>query len=80
MILKNEELRFESQKTLRQVCEFLGVSTEPFLDVDSKEVHAIPYKTSMSKKEKKFLRSKFEFEIKNIERILGWDCSDWLSG
>mgnify|MGYP000156021841 CR=1 FL=1 len=80
MILKNEELRFEPQKKFWQVCEFLGVDTEPFLNIDSKELHETPYKTLMSEKEEDYLRSEFEFEIKNIERMLGWDCSDWLSG
>jgi hypothetical protein len=78
LILKNEALRFELQKTLYQICEFLTVSTEPFLDIDLKEVYATPYKTLMSKKEKDYLRSEFEFEIKNLERMLGWDCADWL--
>lgn len=79
LILKNEELRFEPQKALRQICDFLDVGTEPLLDIDSKEVHATPYKASMSEKEKDYLKNEFEFEIKNIERILGWDCSDWVS-
>lgn len=79
LILKNEALRIEPKKTLKQICEFLGVSAEPFLEIDSKVVHATPYKISMSKKEKDYLRSEFEFEIKNIERMLGWDCNDWLS-
>lgn len=78
LILKNEDLRFEPQKTLRQVCDFLGVSTEPFIILTSKEVHVTPYKTAMSKKEKDYLRSVFEFEIKNLERMLGWDCAGWL--
>lgn len=78
LILKNEDLRFESKKTLCQVCEFLGIDTELFSNIDSKEIHATPYKTSMSKKEKDYLRNEFEYEIKCIEHLLGWDCSDWL--
>jgi len=77
LVLRNEELKQNPNKTLQKVCEFLGV--EILQGIESLDVHALPYTASMSKREKDYLRSVFEYEIRGIERVLEWDCSNWLS-
>ncbi len=78
LVIRIENLRNQLQKTLDVVCEFLGIN--PYQVIKNKNVHSRPYVSPMSAREKEFLRSIFEFEIHGIERILGWDCSDWLTG
>lgn len=77
MVIKNEYLRKQPHKAIKDVCDFLGINH--FSDIKIRDVHSRPYKSKMTDKEKKYLQSIFEHEIRDIERVLGWDCSDWLS-
>lgn len=77
LILKNEYLRDEPEKCLQQVCEFLEV--EHYESVSHKEIHSRPYTSQMSEKEREYLRSVYEFDIRQVERMLDWDCSSWLA-
>ena len=77
LILKNEYLKDQPREALKEVCNFLEVIN--FKSVKIREVHSRPYSSKMSDKEKKHLRFIFEHEIRGIERVLGWDCSNWLS-
>lgn len=78
LIMKNEYLKEKPNEALRDVCEFLGVSQ--FRYMQHKNVHSRPYDSNISKEEREYLRFLFEFEIKELERELNWDCSYWLSG
>jgi hypothetical protein len=33
----------------------------------------------MSAADRRYLVGVFEQEIRNLERLLGWNCGDWLS-
>jgi hypothetical protein len=77
LVLKNEYLKEQPDKCLKDVCAFLGVND--FESVNPKDVHSHPYSLKISDKEKEYLRFIFEHEIRGLERTLGWDCSDWLS-
>ncbi len=76
LVLKSEELRANPQKVLNEVCHFLGVG--PLKKIVAKEVHAKPYVSPMSERERDYLRQVFEPEIKKLEEMLTWDCSNWL--
>jgi len=78
LILRNEELRIRPKEALEKVCNLLGVT--PFQSVEERNVHSRPYVTSLERNEKEFLRCVYEHEIKELERLLGWDCSAWLGG
>jgi len=77
LILKNEYLRSQPQNALSQVCNFLEI--EPFEHIKEKDVHSLPYQSEMSVEARHYLSSIFEYEIRGLEQLLGWDCSDWLS-
>jgi len=77
LVLKNDELRQKPNETLRRVFEFLGVKLLPLMNPVN--IESFPYASSMGKKERDYLRFVFEYEIKALERVLEWDCSDWLS-
>lgn len=77
LVLKNEELQKNPNETLQKVFAFLDVSQLPLMN--AAKIQSFPYTSSMSKAERGYLRSVFEYEIRTLERVLGWDCSKWLS-
>lgn len=76
LILKSEELKDQPVTALQKISDFLKVS--PFENVTPQIVHSIPYTSEMSEAERQYLHSVYEFEIRGLERELGWDCSSWL--
>jgi hypothetical protein len=76
LIIRNDELRMFPEKTLNQVTSFLGV--EEFVGIRQEDIHSRPYKRKMTQAEYAFLRDLYTTEIKSLETLLGWDCSDWL--
>jgi hypothetical protein len=76
LILKNEDLRKNSLPVLNDVCRFLEVS--PFETVEYKEAHSRQYLAPMNSQDWEFLKRMLEPEIKKLEKLLGWDCSNWL--
>ena len=62
--------------TLQKVCRFLGV--EPFSRVEPLALHTGAYAAPLSLQAQRYLHTVFEYEIKELEQLLGWDCSDWL--
>ncbi len=77
LVIKNEYLKDQPGACLRDVCGFLGV--DRFESVNPKQVHSRPYSSDIGDKEKEHLQLIFQHEIREMERVLGWDCSDWLS-
>lgn len=77
LVLKNEYLKEQPNNALQDVCNFLCV--DQFESIESKNVHSRPYKSKMSEKERAYLRSIFQSEIKDLEQALNWDCKDWLT-
>jgi hypothetical protein len=77
LILKSEELRTAPERLLASVAEFLGI--ESFGPVERREVYARDYDEPMTDEARNYLRDIFEYEIRSLERMLGWDCSDWLA-
>lgn len=76
LILKYEELREQPKALLDKIWRFLGLSglngIEPIIR------RANPYDAPMTVRERDHLMWIFEYEIRQLERMLGWDCSDWL--
>ena len=73
----NEHLRYEPNETLKRVCDFLGLAH--LKENARKNIFSSPYLSEMGHREKRYLQHIFEYEIKNLERFLDWDCSDWLT-
>jgi hypothetical protein len=79
LIVRNEDLRSRPQEVIGSVCGFLGVHALPEIKPPLERKMRYPYPGPMSARERDYLRGVFEFEIRNLERILGWDCSAWLA-
>lgn len=77
LVIRNEQLKREPQATIDTVCDFLGV--ERMHISNEKDVFSLSYKTSMSRREWIYLANRFELEILRLERLLGWNCKDWLN-
>jgi hypothetical protein len=73
--LKFEEFKADQPKTLASIFSFLGC--KPLRSVRSKDRNVVPYERAMNWEERVFLYNMFAEDIANVERMLGWDCSDW---
>ncbi len=76
LVIKTESFKQSPQSTLNTVFQFLEIS--PIRIVHTIPKHTYPYPRPMSQREKQFLLYKYEYEIRALERELGWDCNDWL--
>ena len=76
LILRTEDLRTELRRTFDRITAFLEV--DRFRDLRPRDVNSRPYEGAMSAQARDYLFHIFEFEIRQLERLLGWDCSDWL--
>lgn len=76
LVLKNEDLRNHPNETLQQVAAFLGV--DGFAHVEPIDVHSRPYVSKMSTREREYLMDVYRCDVRNLQRMLNWDCSDWL--
>jgi hypothetical protein len=77
LVLFNEELRNNHRKTLRRVFEFLGVDSSfapPEASVFEQE-----YTNKVDNQLRSRLIDTFQFDIKELERLLGRDLSSWYS-
>jgi hypothetical protein len=59
------------------VCDFLGVNR--LEQVERRSDNTASYESAMGGRERDYLRRVFEGEIRSLEQMLGWDCSDWLA-
>jgi Sulfotransferase domain len=77
MIFRSEELQRDPRAVLARIATFLGLA--PFPSMAERSEHAREYPAPMSAEEKRYLAGVFEGEIRQLERLLDWDCSDWLA-
>ncbi len=77
MIIKYEDFKEHPINTFEKIYGFLGVELIQYHEIE--EVNLGAYKIRMQDKDRKYLLDIFEYEIKGLERMLGWDCGDWLS-
>jgi hypothetical protein len=75
LILRSEALRTEPEATLDRVADFLGL--EPFPRIAPKTANVRQYERPISPDEWEYLAGLYAAEIRELERLLGWDCSQW---
>lgn len=76
LVFKSEELLQAPQSVLERVAAFLGIG--PFPPLPAKTRNTREYNTTISDEEKRYLVALYADEIRELERLLGWDCSGWL--
>ena len=74
-VIKFEQFRRDARKTLDAVCNFIGV--EPLQNLNNVETGSTPYARKMTRSERQYLVDLYKSDIDRLEKLLGWDCSDW---
>ncbi len=75
LVVKQEELLKRPNDVLGRVWEFLELPA--FEPDESSFPEVIDYLSLMDASDIKYLRGIFEYEVRQLERMLGWDCSNW---
>ena len=75
--VKYDYFKNKQEESLRSILNFLGVDENKF-EFQHKTTHQRKKHGVISLEDKNFLIDKFYFDIKQVEKELGWDCSDWL--
>ena len=77
LVLRTDDLSRALAPMFARIASFLGVAH--FSPARDFVAHARPYEGEMSEEDRRYLAGVFEPEIRALERLLGWDCSDWLA-
>jgi len=77
LLLKGDDLRVNPESVLLQICQFLGISKPK--QIEKITIHSREYSDKMDQKTRDQLSEIYNLEIKQIEKLTGWDCQNWLS-
>jgi hypothetical protein len=77
LVLRQEAVRREPAASLAEVCRFLGIEALPA--TQPHVVHARGYEEPLPDADWEYLRGVYEAEIAALERLMNWDCQDWLA-
>jgi len=75
LVIKFDDLRGDYRAVTDRIFQFLKVP--PFSRLKNREENIINYARSMTQSEREYLFSIFQNDIAKLEKLLGWDCSDW---
>ena len=75
LIIKYESYRKDYEGTVNSVFDFLGVKR--LAAPRNKERNVGPYQRKMTPEERAYVSQIFVDDIARLEKLLGWDCSDW---
>lgn len=78
LFIKYEEYKRSQQDVLNMIFDFLDVPIKHY-SFNHTSRHVGNYNYSMKPGDKKFLLSFYKNEIHQLEKLLNWDCSDWLT-
>jgi hypothetical protein len=76
LVLRTEALQAKPDTTLARVAEFLHIA--PFAHIRPKVAHVLPYEGPISADAWSYLADLYMEDIRELEGMLGWDCSSWL--
>ncbi len=77
LVVKQEDLLNHPKTTLDAIWEFLGVEgRDPVVPLTKLVGH---YPAPMDEADRDYLKGLYQYEIRSLEQMLGWDCSDWLA-
>lgn len=77
LLLRSSDLDQNPIPTMNKVFLFLDL---PVIDIQEEEpVHQGTYEQDLAESDKAYLKEYFQPDIKALEQLLDWDCSDWLA-
>jgi hypothetical protein len=74
LAVRHDALRHEPQATMNAVFRFLGVER---IRIHPRRMHAGSY-APMAEADRRLLSRLYADEIRELERLLGWNCASWL--
>jgi hypothetical protein len=77
LVLRTDDLRTALADVFARIGSFLGVA--PFTPAHPITANAHAYEAPMAAADRRYLVGVFEQEIRGLERLLGWNCREWLS-
>jgi len=77
LFIKYEQFNNNQEQKLNEIFDFLGVNKDLF-EYEHKVVHKRERQSQVAQADKQFLIEKFTPDIRQLEKDLNWDCSDWL--
>lgn len=77
LILKHEDLKNSPQEILNRTTDFLTVSR--LHNIQEKNIHSLQYHSKIEARSRELLTKTYHHEIVQLEDLLGWDCSDWVT-
>lgn len=77
LVLRTDDLRTALASVFVRIATFLGVAR--FTPAHAIVANAHTYAAPMSPADRRYLIGVFQQEIMDLERLLGWDCSEWLA-
>lgn len=77
LFLPSESLRERPGEALGAICRFIGV--DPLEPAEPRIVHHRPPAERLSREDRAWLQERLAPDVREVERLLGWDCSAWLA-
>lgn len=78
MFIKYEDFKNNQESILNDIFSFLEVDPTKY-SFEYKTINKGNKHAKMSKEEKNYLVNNFKNEIHKVEKLLNWDCSDWIT-
>lgn len=78
LFIKYEEFKNNQETILKEIFRFLEVDSSNF-PFEYQTIHKRSSHAKMSQEEKTYLISHFKNDIHEVEKLLNWDCRDWLN-
>lgn len=75
--LPYEDFRESPEQTMHSIFTFLGVDPAQY-HFKPQTVNKTHYQQEMDSADRQYLINLFRNDVKELERLLGWDCSSWL--
>ncbi|MBN2165216.1 MAG: sulfotransferase domain-containing protein [Marinilabiliaceae bacterium] len=76
MFVKYEDFQENQEENLNRIFKFLGVN-EKLFSYKKEIIHFRDYSHTIALEERNFLNDVFYNDIKEVERLLNWNCKDW---
>ena len=76
LAVRQDELQADPQAVMSRVFRWLGVSD---FVIEPQQVNCGSYAQPMRPEDRDHLRDVYADEIRRLERLLGWNCANWLS-
>ena len=76
LFIKYEDFKKDQEQWVKEVVKFLGLDVGR-INYEPMVVNHRPYSSEMPQAAREHLQSVYQHDIKEVEKLLGWNCDDW---